>query len=511
MSMGNGWKPTQEQEAALAAYGTGESLIVEAGAGTGKTATLVLLAKSDASRRGQYIAFNRAIVEESRARMPGHVTASTAHSLAFRALGHRYADRLNQGQRMRSWELARLMGVQGFRVGEGDGSKVVEDHVLASRIMEALTIFCQSADPRPDARRHLAYIDGIDQPDEQGRRTFKWNNAVAEHVQPYLERVWRDINQPRGQFQFKHEHYLKMWQLSGPVITTDVIFFDESQDISPVIEAIILAQDHAQLVLVGDPNQSIYGWTGAVDAMSRFDAQNRTTLSQSFRFGEAVADAANRVLAWLPTDLTLTGQASIPSALVPIAQPDALLCRTNAAAVGALMAAQARGESAHMVGGGKDVIAFARGKIELSSRGRSSHRDLACFKAWGEVQEYVERDRQGEELRLLVNLVDDFGAEAIITALEMMPAERDADLVISTAHKAKGREWGSVKLADDFPAKEPGSMNDDGDPDGPSDDELRLLYVAVTRARLELDAGSAPWVCEDGAVSDDEPDMGAAA
>lgn len=40
--------------------------------------------------------------------------------------------------------------------------------------------------------------------------------------------------------------------------------------------------------------------------------------------------------------------------------------------------------------------------------------------------------------------------------------------------QAKGREWGSVQLADDFP-------------DHLDEEELRLLYVACTRAKLELD------------------------
>lgn len=57
-----------------------------------------------------------------------------------------------------------------------------------------------------------------------------------------------------------------------------------------------------------------------------------------------------------------------------------------------------------------------------------------------------------------------------------MPTEASADVVISTAHKSKGREWQSVQLAGDFPDEAAGS-----------DAELRLLYVAATRGRLELD------------------------
>jgi len=55
-----------------------------------------------------------------------------------------------------------------------------------------------------------------------------------------------------------------------------------------------------------------------------------------------------------------------------------------------------------------------------------------------------------------------------------------ADLVVSTVHKAKGREWDRVKLADDFRAIVGGEGK-------PSSSEVNLLYVAVTRAQGVID------------------------
>lgn len=502
----NGWTPTAEQEAALAAYATGDDLIIEAGAGTGKTSTLVLLAKSSPDLRGQYIAFNKAIVEDSAARMPGHVEARTAHSLAMGAVGHRFRHRLGESQRMRSYELARLMGIQEIRIKDGESTKALEPSHLASRVMEGVKNFCQSADPAPNARRHLAYIEGIDPPTKDGKRPYRNNNMVQDALQPYLDMVWKDVTSERGRFPYDHAHYLKLWQVSGPYIDADVIYFDEAQDVSPVLAAIVGAQGHAQLVYVGDANQSIYGFTGAVDAMSHLNAARRAMLSQSFRFGQAVADIANRVLAELPTDMALTGYEKIPSAVGPVKDPDAILCRSNAAAVEALLNAQAARVPAHMVGGGRDVIAFARGSLDLRDRGKSTHRDLACFKNWGEVQEYVLADRQGEDLKLMVNLIDKFGAREIIEAIQRMVPEREARLILSTAHKAKGREWDAVKLSSDFKRRlpRPGTVNEQGEPAGPADEELRLLYVAVTRARLGLDASAVPWVVE-GLADGSEP------
>lgn len=182
--------------------------------------------------------------------------------------------------------------------------------------------------------------------------------------------------------------------------------------------------------------------------------------------------------------MRLRGTPSIASVVAPVAEPDAILCRSNACAVRTLMDEADAGRRAHLVGGGEDVAAFARAAEDLQTRGSTQHPDLACFLSWGQVQEYVRQDAQGDELKLLVDLVDRFGAPAIIHALDVMPREADADVVVSTAHKAKGRQWPAVRLAGDFP----------DDPEQTGDDERRLLYVAVTRARTELDATSVPWV-----------------
>ena len=64
-----------------------------------------------------------------------------------------------------------------------------------------------------------------------------------------------------------------MWALTEPKIDADFLFLDEAQDTNPVLEEVFAAQrGHAQLVMVGDSAQAIYGWRGARDVMTGFDA-----------------------------------------------------------------------------------------------------------------------------------------------------------------------------------------------------------------------------------------------
>jgi hypothetical protein len=467
--------PTPEQAEAIRLFGTGRSLAIEAGAGTGKTSTLVLLAHST-TRRGRYIAFNKAIVEESKSKFPANVDCSTAHSLAYRSVipGTRFAERLRNSRRMKSTEIADRLGLDEIVVElPGGERKRLARTYLAGLAMRGVTRFCQSADREP-TERHVPYVDGIDIPPvENGRRNRRNNDLVARSLVSAMRRAWADLSDEDGALPFKHDHYLKMWHLSGPRIDGDFILFDEAQDANPVLVDIV-RQQRAQIVWVGDSQQSIYGFTGAVNALATVGADERTFLTQSFRFGPAVAEVANRVLTDLDAELRVVGHAPILSRVEAVASPDAILCRTNAMAVRNFLDSLDAGLRPHLVGGGREVVDFAKGALDLMERGWTSHPELACFGSWGEVETYVEQDEQGGDLQLLVKLIGEFGAQTIIDALERMPREADADLVISTAHKSKGREWTSVRLAADFPP-------------APAAEELRLLYVAVTRAKVTLD------------------------
>lgn len=481
--MDRGITPTDEQRKALAHFRTGKSFGIEAGAGTGKTSTLLVLADAEKRRRGQYVAFNRAIVAEAKGKLPEHVAANTAHSLAFRQEGRKYKHRLD-GPRMRSAELARRLRTEPMWFTlDGGVRKGLQPEYLASLVMRSITRFCQTADPNPTGE-HVPYINGIDLPLDDGRRTFGNNDAVRAALAPVIARAWADICDPQGQLRFSHEHYLKLWQLNDPRIPADFILFDEAQDASPVMLDAVRQQRNAQLVFVGDSQQQIYEFTGAVNALADLPVDARTFLTQSFRFGPAIADAANLCLTALGADLRLRGLESLDGEVGDLDEYDAILTRTNATAIRHVLTAAAVGRPVHLVGDGSDVLSFARAADELQRQGYTMHPELTCFDSWSEVQAYVANDPQGSELRLLVSLVDEFGYATIEQALGRTVPEGPGVLVVSTAHKAKGREWDRVKLGDDL--AQPGE-----DGSRLSDGELRLLYVAVTRAKRLLDPGAA--------------------
>ena len=200
--------PTTEQQHAIDLFNTGQSMVIEAGAGTGKTATLQLLADA-ADGRGQYVAFNKAIVTEAKAKFPSNIKASTAHSLAFQAVGKNYAKRL-RSSRMKSWAIAKLLGID-HTVEVGDTHLV--PGYLAGLVIRGVTRFCQS-DAREIEGLHLPYVEGIDPHDREGKRTWTHNAELREILLPAMQRAWVDLSRTNGDLPFKHDHYLKLYQLT---------------------------------------------------------------------------------------------------------------------------------------------------------------------------------------------------------------------------------------------------------------------------------------------------------
>lgn len=250
------------------------------------------------------------------------------------------------------------------------------------------------------------------------------------------------------------------------------------------VVSITVDQDHTY---VADGIVTHNSWRGAINALDIVDAAvPRTFLTQSWRFGPVIATVANKVLARLNAPLRLTGNPAVADELYQTGRaptPRAVLCRTNGAAVEALLGYQERGMAPHLVGGSEDIVRFAEAAIRLQAGERVSHPDLACFETWREVQDYVADDPGGSDLRTMVKMLDDYGPQIVMDALSGLIAEDAADVIISTAHRSKGREWPSVRLGPDFEVQE-------GAPIPPG--ELRLLYVACTRARERLDVS----VCE---------------
>jgi superfamily I DNA/RNA helicase len=481
LSKTTGVKPTEQQSAIITAAKTGGNGVVEAGAGTGKTATLTLIANAKPTERVLYVAYNKSIADEAKRKFPRNATCSTAHSLAFRAVGRNYADRLPtgpKGRRVTLGQTAHILGIHAQSFGRGDHKVVFPQNRLASLTMAAVRKFCKTTDVEPSGK-HVAFFNGAED----------FIEDLRAYLDPFIRRAWADVCNIDGRLRFDHDFYLKMWAMSNPTLNFDCILFDEAQDADPCTASVVESQS-CQRIMVGDRNQAIYGWRGAVDAMSKFQSDWRLMLSQSFRFGPAVADEANKWLSILEADLRLTGFDKIDSTLGSLSEPDAVLCRTNAEAINQALMAQEDGYKSAIVGGTSEIQKFAEAAQDLQMHKPTSHPDLFVFESWEEVQAYVQEE-SGADLKVMVNLIDKYSVTTVLEVCKNSVTEDDADVTISTAHKAKGREWNSVKIASDFRQPEADPLTGE---QTVNRDEYMLAYVSVTRAQIKLDREGLSWI-----------------
>lgn len=468
------FKPTEEQSRIVTAARTGQDLVVQALAGTGKTSTLKLLAEALPDKRGTYIAFNKAVVEEAKSKFPSNVKCRTAHSLAYAAIGYQYKERMTSTERVTMRQMATWMEASKFDYRFNKNNHSLTPEQIAQSAMQSVTNFCKSTDLEV-LEKHIE-VPILVSLNKKAEKIF------CKEVLRLAILSWEDIQKTNGYLKFSHDHYLKMWQLSTPVIKGDFILFDEAQDADPVMLWIIEAQKGVQKIFCGDQYQAIYEWRGAQNALQNISAEKTLWLTQSFRFGPKIADEANDILGFLDANVEVKGYPKVNSRVDKVLNPTAILCRTNAGVIQQILEELQKNRKVSILGRKEELIYFAEACGDLQLGKRTSHPELAPFESWQEVKDYAdEYPEEAQEILTMIDLVDRFGVRRLVNALKEVVPESEADVLISTAHKAKGREWKSVKLAGDF--LHPQDMDTE---------DLRLAYVSVTRAIEVLDLSE--WI-----------------
>lgn len=466
--------PTDEQQQALATALTRQSFKVVAYAGAGKTTTLNLIG-NELRGRGMYLAFNKAIASEAQQKFPRHVDCRTFHSLAFRHTARDITAKLKL-PRFSPSRLASDLQLTPLQVKRDIDGKhqfvTITPERQARFVADAVATFCSTHASYP-APRHLTFPDWVAPSDAE---------QLRDTLYPYVERRWLQSIDPRHPAGIGHDIYLKLWALAKPTIPADFILFDEAQDADPLMMGILSTQP-TQVIYVGDAHQQIYEWRGAVNAMKRLPLP-QTLLTQSFRFGDEIATVANTFLTALQEDVPLRGNPLIKSTLgksLTHGKKDAILCRTNASAMVNLLSGLKMGHKVALQADTERLLKFSQ-SAERLKEGKSAFGvpELAYFNNWREVQEYAETN-EGSDLKTLVKLVNEHGTDTLNQAINSLSTLDKADYIISTAHKAKGLEWGRVQIDDDF------YYDVTSQAVKISPEELRLLYVACTRAKQNLD------------------------
>ena len=475
-------KPTAEQLNCIATAKVSPITVIQACAGAGKTSTLTLMSR-EIKENSIYLAFNKIAADEAGQKFPLHVTCKTTHSVAYAEYGAHMRNKLSRpkgayvnvagtgGEISRYYKLAPVFV---------EGHIVVSAAAVGLFVKTAVQRFEQSASPSLEVD-HVPTYDIKQSAEEHNFDASVLSNTVLR----FARRLWEDRINLKSVVLATHDTYLKQWQLSNPVLGYDVIYLDEAQDTTMCVLDVVMRQKHAKIILVGDKRQNIYEWRGSINAMERVGAHAaQCTLSHSFRYGQAVADIATQILDF---DMDITGRADIPSitgsGVVDRTEPYAVLCRTNAYLVDSAVLDLEAGKKVSIEIDVKDFVKVLESAQQLFGGNSSGvkHERVVPYTTW---TDFLEEAKGGGEIGRVAQIIATEGrVEAMMKVLNAYTKPIHPQVIYTTAHRCKGREFSQVVLGSDFPS----NKNQHGDWVGLSTSEQNLLYVAATRAIYNLD------------------------
>jgi F-box protein 18 (helicase) len=476
-------KLTEEQLAIINSTG---DIKINAVAGSGKTTTIIEYAQSRAANsRILYLAFNKSVKLEAVKKFTSkgltNVVVETAHSLAYKQIVFRNEYQV-RAYGYKTHEMVELLNL----VGNGEQHS---EFIIANHINKFVSYFCNSEKGKI---KDLNYREVVT--DAKAR-------AFVENNYGYIEKQTRILLQKMnaGEIEVTHDFYLKKFQLSNPKLNYDYILFDEAQDASAVMLDVFMKQK-AVKVIVGDKHQQIYSWRYAINALEKADFKSYQ-LSKSFRFGQEIANLAVEVLNLknlinTPEKYAITGVG--PSVKT---KSRAVLARTNhGLLIKAIEYITEKKNVKHIYFEG-NINSYTYAEegaslydiLNLHNRKRHLIKDelIQSMKDIAELENYIKKT-EDVQLGMMLEIVKEYGNRiaGIIKRIKDKHVDNDekdkAEMIFSTIHRSKGMEYDNVQLADDFITKVSlaDKMNDNSALK--LNEEINLLYVALTRAQNSL-------------------------
>jgi superfamily I DNA/RNA helicase len=441
-------------------------IYVSARAGTGKTTTLTEFVKVRKADSFLYIVYNNAIKNEAIGKFPPSTVIHTIHSLAYSVIGKNYSHKL--GSNLKALDI--FLGMEEFKDKDFEDPEIYEE---TSKIAKMINDFCNSAakclqDLFPESPALLLAI-----------------------------KYWEEMIDLDSETNITFDGYLKLYHLSNPVLNYDYIMVDEAQDSNEVMLDIVFKQS-SRKIFVGDQHQRIYSFRGAIDIFTDsryFDPESDhelLSLTESFRFGEKIAEIANVLLSDYKHEHNLITGTDLESKIcrVDTDVQYTIITRTNSHLFDLAYDFATQGKKIHIVGSNKGMFKDILDGYYLFA---GDHKKIESeyirkFKNFKHL-EGVAKNTGAKDLLILVKIVKKYGAnlfKAIDRIQHALKAEKFSDVILTTAHKSKGLEFINVKIADDFM-----ELYDENGFKIPVEridlEEINLLYVSITRAKYDLE------------------------
>ena len=444
-------------------------LLVQAGAGSGKSFMAKQVTLELKPKRGLYTAFNKAIVQEGVDRFYGtNMECKTLHALAYAYVN------------------------SSRNISDFTYTCITENLTYGAKykIIDAMNMFYVSA----SADMYEFYDEFFsDAPDKE---------MLVEMAEKYTEMMIAGELDPTFNYLLKCFHLML---LQGTVkCEYDLVILDEINDTTAVALEIFKLIKAPKKLGLGETNQAIYKFLNLVDGFEELKDEPQLRLTQSWRCSVAIAAKIQKTMRKdVDPDFTFVGTDD------PVRNGKTLYCtNTNASIVFEINDRLSRHKSFTLLRNISEIFA-APLALTSAAGGKKPFQKKYAFLA-DEYKNYIKERKSGQSyMAYLVENVDDREIKNAVALLQRFTRDGinifdvykrakevrpDPNYVIATVYTSKGLEYEDVYIADDLnraidDIREKGGIENDDDLV-----QYRCYYVACSRAGANLYGAKALYV-----------------
>lgn len=280
------FSPSKEQLQVYKAVKGSQDVCVEATAGGGKTTTLLEILKLlPRTKKIVFLSFSNTIVNELKERVPGHVLASTLHSLGCKMTMRSLSGgkrRINIDQNKYMKKLVKLFSKEDL-----SGDKRKETFTMIYECV-AMYNYMRMTLTKNDQASILAMSE------------YYGIAASEKHVQ-LLQTMIGEMSEAMDSIDFSDMIYLPATKSYIVDVRYDYVLVDEAQDLNNCQRLFLekILAPGGKMIAVGDSNQSIYSFSGAnIDSFKVLQNRKNTVtlpLSVTYRCGYNIVKKAQEV------------------------------------------------------------------------------------------------------------------------------------------------------------------------------------------------------------------------
>ena len=467
---------------------TDENILINAGAGSGKTTTLLQLLEL-CEYKTLFLAFNKSIQEEIQAKIDSKELkqgkAMTLHSLGLLAVRQSYKRwKINNGKnfdlikklqdnertifKKMSWEDKLKLSYNLMDMNDVSRLFLTDD-------INEIEIHFESMDKVMTINNQLIYL---------------WKELVKLRNKSYEE--------PIVEIDFNDMLYLPVIKNLYIPIDPTYLFVDEAQDLSltqhKLVENLINQGHIKKWVSVGDRNQAIYGFSGSVsssfDMFLKYDNVIELPLDICYRCPVKVIDKANEVYDVLKGYKTNKGVVATINNTIEIKDNSMVICRNSKPLIDLYFELLGSGKTAYIKG--EDILTgIIRFLKPYSNHTTGSAKTEMIYKLEdlkndksdaGKIKLYYFEEDYEKFKKLVQHLSTEYETvDSLLNKIKSLFIDKKNAIMLCTIHKSKGLEADVVYILDEklIPSKFAKSKEQ-------LIQENNLKYVARTRAKNEL-------------------------